>query len=72
VSPVLCEMGDLVEKAPVHHDKVGAHLVERSDIVGEIREPEHQPCSASSKTRLYGFLDELEYFGKVEASIKVL
>lgn len=64
-------MCDLVEEAPVHHDEVGAHLVERANIVGEVREPEHQSCSASSKACLDGFLDELEDLGEVEASIEV-
>lgn len=64
-------MCDLVEEAPVHHDEVGAHLVERADVVGQVREPEHQSRSTSSEARLDGFLDELKYFGEVEASVEV-
>ncbi len=72
VPPVLCQMCYLVKEASVHNNEVGAQLVKRANIVGKVRQPQHQPCSASSQACLDGFLDELEYVGEVEASIEAI
>ena len=52
IASILGQPCDLVEKAAVHHNKVGSHLMEGPDIVRQISEPKHQSDPPFSKARL--------------------